>query len=94
MNTTLIIDGNWLLMSRLFACKSYFDVQNDETERKEGTAALEDLLCKSINLVINRFECVVDNFVIVGRGSTEGIAHIRAVHITGRNVQIETYIVF
>lgn len=70
MNTTLIIDGNWLLMSRLFACKSYFDVQNDETERNEGTAALEDLLCKSINLVINRFENVVDNFVIVGDGGS------------------------
>lgn len=70
MNTTLIIDGNWLLMSRLFACKEYFDVQNDETERRKGTAELEDLLCKSINLVINRFSDVVDNFIIVGDGGS------------------------
>lgn len=70
MNTTLIIDGNWLLMSRLFACKEYFNVQNDEEERRKGTAELEDLLCKSINLVINRFENIVDNFIIVGDGGS------------------------
>lgn len=70
MNTTLIIDGNWLLMSRLFACKEYFNVQNDEQERKQGTAELEDLLCKSINLVINRFEDIIDNFIIVGDGGS------------------------
>ena len=46
MNTTLLIDGNWLLMSRLFAVKSYFNVQNDDEEKQKGTAELEDLLCR------------------------------------------------
>ena len=35
MNTTLLIDGNWLLMSRLFAVKSYFNVQNDDEEKQK-----------------------------------------------------------
>ena len=70
MNTTLLIDGNWLLMSRLFAVKSYFNVQNDEQTKLEGTAELEDLLCKSINLVINKFDGIVNNIVIVADGGS------------------------
>ena len=68
MNTTLLIDGNWLLMSRLFAVKSYFNVQNDDEEKTKGTAELEDLMCRSINIVINKFEKVVDNIIIVADG--------------------------
>jgi len=70
MNTTLLIDGNWLLMSRMFAVSSYFNVQNDEEEKLKGTAELEDLMCRSINLVINKFENVVDNIVIVADGGS------------------------
>ena len=70
MNTTLLIDGNWLLMSRLFGVKSYFNVQNDEEEKVKGIAELEDLLCRSITLVVNRFEGVIDNIVIVSDGGS------------------------
>lgn len=70
MNTTLLIDGNWLLMSRLFAVKSYFNVQNDDEEKQKGTAELEDLMCRSINIVINKFEKVVDNIIIVADGGS------------------------
>lgn len=70
MNTTLLIDGNWLLMSRLFAVKSLFNVQNDEKTKLEGTAELEDLLCKSINLIINKFDGVVNNIVLVADGGS------------------------
>lgn len=70
MNTTLLIDGNWLLMSRLFAVKSLFNVENDEKTKLEGTAELEDLLCKSINLIINKFDSVVNNIVLVADGGS------------------------
>jgi 5'-3' exonuclease len=70
MNTTLLIDGNWLLMSRLFAVKSYFNVQNDDTEKQRGTAELEDLMCRSINLIINKFDTVVDNIILVADGGS------------------------
>ena len=70
MNTTLLIDGNWLLMSRLFAVKSYFNVQNEDEEKQKGTAELEDLMCRSINIIINKFEKVVDNIIIVADGGS------------------------
>jgi 5'-3' exonuclease len=70
MNTTILIDGNWLLMSRLFAVKSYFNVQNDDTEKQRGTAELEDLMCRSINLIINKFDTVVDNIILVADGGS------------------------
>lgn len=70
MNTTIIIDGNWLLMSRLFGVKSYFNVQNDDEEKLKGTAELEDIICRSINLVINRFEGVVNNIILVADGGS------------------------
>lgn len=70
MNTTILIDGNWLLMSRLFAVKSYFNVQNDDEEKLKGTHELTDLMCRSINLVINKFDSVVDNIVIVADGGS------------------------
>lgn len=70
MNTALIIDGNWLMMSRLFAVKRYFNMQNPEEMRKEGTVELEDLLCKSINLVINKYSSIIDNIIIVGDGGS------------------------
>ena len=70
MNTTLLIDGNWLLMSRLFAVRSYFNVQNDDEEKQKGTAELEDLLCRSINLIINRYDGIVNNIVFVADGGS------------------------
>ena len=70
MNTTLLIDGNWLLMSRLFAVRSYFNVQNDDEEKQKGTAELEDLLCRSINLIINRYDGIVNNIVLVADGGS------------------------
>jgi 5'-3' exonuclease len=70
MNTTLLIDGNWLLMSRLFAVKSYFNVQNDDQEKQRGTAELEDLMGRSINLIINKLDNVVDNIILVADGGS------------------------
>lgn len=70
MNTTLIIDGNWLLMSRLFAVKSFFDINNDTFKKEQGTAELEDLMCKSINLVINKYGKVIDNIILVADGGS------------------------
>lgn len=70
MNTTLIIDGNWLLMSRLFAVKSYFNINNETFKKEQGTAELEDLMCKSINLVINKYSKVIDNIILVADGGS------------------------
>lgn len=70
MKCTLLIDGNWLLMSRLFAYKDQFNVKNPESERDKATALLEDMMAKSINIVINRFKDIIDNVVIVQDGGS------------------------
>lgn len=70
MNTTLLIDGNWLLMSRLFAVKEYFDKNNSEEEKLNGVNELKDLLCRSINIMINRFDNIIDNIIIIKDGGS------------------------
>lgn len=70
MNTTLIVDGNWLLMSRLFALKPAFDISKDQEEKERAKEQLEELLCKSINLVLNRFSDVIDNIILVSDGGS------------------------
>ena len=57
-------------MSRLFSVKSYFNVQNDDEEKLKGTAELEDLMCRSINLIINKFDGIVNNIVLVADGGS------------------------
>lgn len=70
MNTTLVIDGNWLLMSRMFAVKPKFNIDNSTAEKENGVLELEDLMCRSINLVINRFDGIIDNIIIVSDGGS------------------------
>lgn len=70
MNTTLLIDGNWLLMSRLFIVKDYFNKENTEEDKLNGTAQLKDLICQSINIIINRFSGVIDNIILVKDGGS------------------------
>lgn len=70
MNTTILVDGNWLMMSRLFAVKDYFKIDNDDGEKETGTKELENLMSKSINLIINKLEGIVDNIIIVRDGGS------------------------
>lgn len=67
---TLLIDGNWLLMSRMFAFKDYFLVGNSADEKTAGKCLLQDMLAKSINITINKFNGVVDNVVLVRDGGS------------------------
>lgn len=57
-------------MSRLFAVKEYFNVNNDHQEKTKGMVELEDLICRSINLIINRFDGIVNNIVLVADGGS------------------------
>lgn len=70
MKTTLLIDGNWLLMSRLFATKEYFKIDNDDNEKQRGVYELNDLMSRSINIIISRFENVIDNIILCSDGGS------------------------
>lgn len=60
---TLIVDGNWLLMSRLSVINHTYD--SDETMCKE----LQLLMLKSINVVIKNFQDI-DNIIFVSDGGS------------------------
>ena len=60
---TLLIDGNWLLQSRVYKIKG-FEVDNPDSVKQEATHNLVDLMARSINVIINRFK-VIDNILLV-----------------------------
>ena len=60
---TLIVDGNWLLMSRLSVINHTYD--SDETMCRE----LQSLMLKSINLVTKNFQDI-DNIIFVSDGGS------------------------
>lgn len=67
---TLLIDGNWLLMSRVHVMTKGFKMSNDEWEKEKSTQELEELMVRSINIVLNRFVNVVDNIILITDGGS------------------------
>ena len=51
--TTLIIDGNWLMMSRFGAMQDQFSSEYNENTLQAASNELVDLLAQSVNKIIN-----------------------------------------
>jgi hypothetical protein len=64
-NCTLIIDGNWLLMSRMSVMMKDFNINNSEEELKFKQRKLSDLLAQSIHKVTTTLGEVIDNIILV-----------------------------
>ncbi len=62
---TLVIDGNWLLMSRFFVVTKKFSKDLPEHMREEASRELALTLSQSINIVLRRFNGVIDNIILV-----------------------------
>lgn len=69
MRLNLIIDGNWLLMSRMFSMQDYFSTLSSEDEKMQGQQMLLEQMLKSINLIVNQFPCI-DNMILVSDGGS------------------------
>lgn len=67
---TLLIDGNWLLLSRFSTMQKYFLKTNTKEEKILGQQQLCDLMMRSITIVLNRFSDVIDNIVLVTDGGS------------------------
>ena len=67
---TLLIDGNWLLMSRFFNLSNGFRSSNPDYEKESSQKELEELLVRSINVVLNRFYGTVDNIILITDGGS------------------------
>lgn len=70
MKTTLIIDGNWLLISRSFILNKYFLKSNPKDIKDEGTQRLEEFMAQSISVIVNRFRDSINNIILISDGGS------------------------
>ena len=66
---TLIVDGNWLLNSRMFIMSDRFKKELHEDVRKAAQAELSDRLARSIAFILSKIS-VIDNVIIVADGGS------------------------
>ena len=66
---TLLIDGNWLLISRFSIMKNLFDSNNNERELNIAKEKLKDMLAMSIFTVLRRLP-EVDNIILISDGGS------------------------
>lgn len=65
----LLIDMNWLVISRFSVIQAGFVKENPESVKLAAQADLRDFCAKSINVIINKFH-YIDNIVIVADGGS------------------------
>lgn len=61
---TLLIDGNWLLISRSSKFAELFDVRKSQMERDLAKEQTIDLMARSVMLSMLKFKGVVDNIIL------------------------------
>lgn len=66
---TLLIDGNWLLISRFSVMKKLFEADQSEAQLNSATENLKDMMARSINFMINKFP-QIDNIIFISDGGS------------------------
>ena len=66
---TLLVDMNWLTISRFSVLSKEFEKDNDTIVKEEAESDLSELMAKSLNIIINRFP-LIDNIVLVADGGS------------------------
>lgn len=66
---TLLIDGNWLLISRFSVMANLFRSDRSEPELNAATENLQDMMARSINIILNRFP-IIDNVIFISDGGS------------------------
>ena len=66
---TLLIDGNWLLISRFSVMNKLFDASRSNEALEAASSDLRDMMAKSINIIINRFPAI-DNIILIADGGS------------------------
>lgn len=61
----LVIDGNWLMMSRFFLKRDCFDSSLDDKILEKGSEQLADLMSQSICIVLRQFRDCITNIIFV-----------------------------
>lgn len=68
-NCTLLIDGNWLLISRFSVLQETFRTTHTEAELEAAQHNLEDCMARSINITINRLPFITNMILVTDGGS-------------------------
>ena len=68
--TTLVVDGNWLLMGRQFMLNDQFSISNPQYVRDAASNNLADLMCQSISVCLRSMSGVITNVVFVSDGGS------------------------
>ena len=66
---TLIIDGNWLLISRFSVINGGFEKSSSDLVKEQSKKELQELMARSITVVLNRFP-IIDNVILVTDGGS------------------------
>ena len=66
---TLLIDGNWLCMSRMAVIGRGFEMDMPDHVKERAKKDLHELMAKSIAIVLNRFN-IIDNVILVTDGGS------------------------
>ena len=63
--TTLVIDGNWLLISRQFVMRNIFEKKLPQEVLEQSSYKLADMMCQSISTTLRLFRGLITNIVLV-----------------------------
>ena len=66
---TVLTDGGWLLMSRLFTFEKGFALDNSEAQKKATAQAFKECLSQSMSRILNQFPDA-DNMVLMSEGGS------------------------
>lgn len=63
--TTLVVDGNWLLISRQFVMRDIFKKELPIEYLEQSSYKLADMMCQSISTTLRLFRGLITNVVLV-----------------------------
>lgn len=69
MNTTLLIDGNWLLQSRVFVLQDKFKKSNPQSVKDHASSMLLEILSRSVSGILHKIP-EISNIVLIGDGGS------------------------
>ena len=62
---TLVVDGNWLLMSRYFMKRDTFRMDLPDSVKENSSHQLADLMAQSISVILRQFRDSITNIIFV-----------------------------
>lgn len=69
MDTVLLVDGGWLMQSRLHIFSKEFQLDRPEIARQSAAREFKEMMARSITVMLNKFP-EIDNIVLTSEGGS------------------------